>query len=153
MKNNKLIIKEDWNNDGVLIMTNACTVQRYKELRDSQYKMTPAEQEGIFFAFDEDGFKEGTNRINKHKQEGDVLVRCRYGMFGFKRCIEAHHERIANIEKQIAEECDPQEVYCYEYNNHECMYDWDGDTNAYEIVEQLFGKEVAGTIRRWNVMA
>lgn len=153
MKNDKLIITQDWDREGALIMQNALTVSHYKELRDSQSKMLPSEEEGIFFAFDEYGFKEGLKRINKHKQEGDVLRRSFGGMFGFERCFRAWNERIHKIDAQIAEECDPQEVYCYEWNNHECMYDWEGDTNAFNIIRDIFGEEIAGTIKRWNVMA
>lgn len=153
MKNNNLIIEQDWDRDGALVMKNACTVEHYKELRDSQSQMTTEEKDGIFFAFDQYQFDTEFKRINKNKKEGDVLRKGRFGLFGFERCIKAWNERIANIDKRIAEECDAQEVYCYEYNNHECMLDWDGDTNAYQIIEQIFGKEVAGSIRRWRVMA
>lgn len=45
-------------------------------------------------------------------------------------------------------ECDPQEVYFYEYNNHECMIAWDGDKEAYDLIVGYWGEEVAKTIKR-----
>jgi hypothetical protein len=40
----------------------------------------------------------------------------------------------------IPKECDPQEVYFYEYNNHECMIAWDGDKEAYDLIVGYGGK-------------
>ena len=51
-------------------------------------------------------------------------------------------------DKQIPKECDPQEVYFYEYNNHECCYGWEGDTPAYELIVNYFGEDVAKAIKR-----
>ena len=48
----------------------------------------------------------------------------------------------------IPKECDPQEVYFYEYNNHECMIAWDGDKEAYDLIVGYWGEEVAKTIER-----
>ena len=53
-------------------------------------------------------------------------------------------------EKQIPTECDPQEVYFYEYNNHECMFAWDGDKEAVEIIIRHWGKDVAKSLKRYN---
>ena len=47
----------------------------------------------------------------------------------------------------MSEECDPQEVYDYEYSNHECSYVGD-DTEAIEIVIAYFGKERAKEVER-----
>lgn len=136
MRNEKLSISVDWKRGGALIMENQITITRYKELRQQQSNM----------------IDEGLKRINLHMKEGDKLYDMRGGMFGFARCIKAWYERIKRIDNQIAEECDPQEVYCYEYNNHECMYDWDGDKNAYDIIRCIFGEETAQTIRRWSIV-
>lgn len=50
--------------------------------------------------------------------------------------------------KQIPKECDPQEVYFYEWNNHETMYSWDGDYEAIKIILEYFGMEAAMSITR-----
>ena len=51
---------------------------------------------------------------------------------------------------KIRSECNPQEVYVYEYNNHECCIDWDGDLNAIRIIATVWGEDVARTIKRKN---
>jgi len=48
----------------------------------------------------------------------------------------------------IFHECDPQEVYCYEYNNHECCIAFDGDIEAIRLVAGIWGVETAKTIKR-----
>ena len=52
------------------------------------------------------------------------------------------------LNKMVKEECDPQEVYFYEYNNHECQYAFDGDYEAYELVSDIFGEDIASKIKR-----
>lgn len=54
--------------------------------------------------------------------------------------------------KYIKESCEPQEVYCYEYNNHECQYSWNGDYSAIEIIIDIWGKEIAHKINRTNAV-
>lgn len=51
--------------------------------------------------------------------------------------------------KQIREKCVPQEVYCMEYNNHECMYDWDGDWTVIDLMKGIFGKDIVEKIKRF----
>lgn len=153
MKNEKLIIKRNWDREGALDMINACTIEHYRELIDQKNNMVNGEKEGIFFAFDNDQFDAGYNRVKHLLEEGEKVIKCRYGLFGVKRCLDAWFKRMAEIDKKIADECDPQEVYCYEYNNYECMFDgYEGDRNAFELVRDLFGAEIAGTIRRFDVV-
>lgn len=52
------------------------------------------------------------------------------------------------MEARIKNECDPQEVYCYEYNNHECCIAFDGDIEAIRLVAGIWGVETAKTIKR-----
>lgn len=56
----------------------------------------------------------------------------------------------AKINKQIASECDPQEVYFCEYNDCECMYSCIGDEDAIKLVADLFGVEIAKSIVRFS---
>lgn len=151
MKNSSLVITRDHGREGALVMKNEKTIERYFQLREEQRTMTVSEENGIFFAFDTEQFQQGLKRIEKYKQEGDKLIRCDFGMFGYKRVIEEWDKRIKSIDKKIAEECDPQEVYCYEWNNHECMYDFEGDYTVYNIIKHIFGDD-AKTIRRWRAV-
>ena len=52
--------------------------------------------------------------------------------------------------KAIPTECDPQEVYFYEYNNHESMFAWDGDLEAIKLIIDYYGADVARNIKRYN---
>lgn len=56
-----------------------------------------------------------------------------------------------NLKEQVAKECDPQEVYFYEFNNFECMYAYDGDEEAIRKVIEFFGVETAEHIKRYDV--
>ena len=52
------------------------------------------------------------------------------------------------LNNMVRKECDPQEVYFYEYNNHECQFHFDGDYDAYRFVTKIFGEETASKIKR-----
>lgn len=107
---------------------------------------------GVFFAFNNQQFEEGRQELiqNGKIKEGDKI--CSFpdvnGMFGTKDGITKFLNFYDDREKRISEVCDPQEVYFYEYNNFECMISWDGDEDAYRIVEQTFGKEAAKKVQR-----
>ena len=49
--------------------------------------------------------------------------------------------------KRIADECNPQDAYNYEWNNHECMITYD-DEDTIRIVVDYFGVEAAKTVKR-----
>lgn len=52
------------------------------------------------------------------------------------------------INELIKTECNPQEVYFFEYNNHECMYSYEGDEPAIQLIIDYWGADVARTIVR-----
>jgi len=72
------------------------------------------------------------------------------GLYGTNEGITAFLEAYENRDKAIPQECDPQEVYFYEYNNHECMLAWDGDLEAIRLVIDYFGEETARKIVRYE---
>ena len=136
----------NWDNDGVLEYKNAKTLKRYRELRDEQSHVD-VKKFDVFFAFSNEQFAEGLKSI-RPLSDGEKLVRIGGGGFGTKDGAKRLFEFYESIDAKIKAECDPQEVYVYEYNNHECCIAWDGDLEAIKIVLSLFGEETARKIKR-----
>ena len=121
----KFEFNEDIENDCLMTWKNARTLGRYKSLcneRDS----VDVKKYDCFFAFGNFGA----------------------GGYGTKDGIERLFKFYEDMEARIKNECDPQEVYCYEYNNHECCIAFDGDIEAIRLVARIWGVETAKTIRR-----
>ena len=136
----------DWDRDGWLVIKNAKTIERYNELcnqRDNEdcYK------HNCFFAFGDKQFEEGKAMINAGDEK---IYSAGAGLYGTKKGIAEYLNALSSYKTLIRKECDPQEVYLYEYNNHECMIAFEGDEAAYNVVVRYFGKEVADSIKRLN---
>lgn len=138
----------NWDNDGVLDYKNAKTLKRYRELKDEQSNVDTKKFD-VFFAFSNEQFKEGLKSI-RPLAEGEKLVSIGGGGFATKDGAKRLLEFYESIDAKIKAECDPQEVYVYEYNDHECCIAWDGDLEAIKIVLSLFGEEAARKIKRYN---
>lgn len=140
----------DWENwEGGINMINPVTVKRYRELKD----MHPdCDKCGVFFAFSNRQFHEGYKHLIElgHINDGDKIVRGVAGAFGTKDGLDKFFKFYKERDTQIKEECDPQEVYFYEYNNHESMIAWDGDLEAIKIIIDIWGADVAREITRYN---
>ena len=91
-----------------------------------------------FYAFGEWQFHEGLKKFGL--EEGTKE--------GLDEYFQALRERTAADRAQIREKCTPQDVYEVEYNNYECMYDWDGDLRALDRVVFWFGKDAIYKVRR-----
>lgn len=131
--------------EGGIYMVEPKTIDRYRELKAEQPK---SENYGVFFAFDKEQFKEGYN-ILVHRgfiNEGDKICEGIAGMYGTRSEIGRYMDFYKEREAMMKAECNPQEVYFYEWNNHECMFTNDDD--AMKVVISIFGKEVAHTIHR-----
>ena len=111
----------------------------YQELKNQQPIL-----EECFFAFDAAQFIDG---IKKTGIKAKKICSAGSGLYGTKEGIDKLLNDYAAIEKQIAEQCDPQEMYDYEYNNHECDYIGD-DEEAIDMVIGTFGVEKAKTVKR-----
>lgn len=131
----------DWNCDGHIRMIDTKTVETYRKLK---YDFN-AEMHDCFFAFSDQQFKEG---IEKFNLQGKKIYDAGMGLYGTKEGIDNFFEQYKEPEKQIKEKCDPQEVYFYEYNNHEAMISWDGDLEAIRIIINYWGVETAKKIVR-----
>lgn len=134
--NNELIINVD--EQGGLVMKNAKTIKRYNDLKE---EMRTHNFDGIFFAFSEKQFDEGLNSIKHLMKDGEKVVSFCSGGYGLREYVQKMNDYYDKMNNIIAEECDPQEVYCYEYNNHECMYGYNGDSEAMDCVYGIFGEE------------
>lgn len=140
----------DWSNyEGGIVMQNAQTIKRYREIQDQH---PDADKCGVFFAFSNQQFSEGYKHLVElgHINDGDKVFRSSLGAFGTKDGLDKFYGFYENRDKDIPTECDPQEVYFYEYNNHECMMGWDGDLEAIKIIISLWGADVARKIKRFD---
>lgn len=137
---------QDWdNNDGMITYSNDRTLKRYKELREECYNVDMRKFD-CFFAFSNEQFKQGLKTIRPLK-EGEKLVRIGGGGYATEDGASRLAEFYMSIDEKIKQECDPQEVYCYEFNNHECCIAYDGDLDAMRLVIDYFGEEAAKKIQ------
>ena len=97
-----------------------------------------------FFAFSKEQFNEG---IAKHKLEGQKIYQAQGGLYGTNEGITELMNFYDNLNTRIANECDPQEVYDYEFDNHECSITCD-DTDAMKIVLGIFTEEQCINVKR-----
>ena len=116
-------------------------MRNYCELKDYEPELVEC-----FFAFNNQQFAEG---VKEKGIEGKKILRAPGGLFGTKEGIQKLYDDYDANSKRIGEECDPQEVYDYEFNNHECGYTHD-DTEAIKLVVSYFGDEKAKMVRRNN---
>lgn len=111
----------------------------YTELKQKQ-----PELHECFFAFSKQQFDEG---IKKTGIEGKKIFRGIGGLYGTEEGIKKLYSYYDEMSKQISETCSPQEVYNYEFVNHECEYVC-GDTEAMKITASYFDTEKLKTIKR-----
>lgn len=133
--------------EGELLVSGSKTIERYRELRESDNNKD-CYSYGVFFAFSNEQFEEGKRlaRINA----GEKIFHAGAGLYGTREGIGKYFASFRDTDKIINAECDAQEVYLYEYNNHECMFSFDGDLEAIKIIVSIYGDEVAKTIHRFR---
>ena len=57
---------------------------------------------------------------------------------------------LRDIQNRIRTECDPQEVYCYEFNNYESAIAFDEDMDAIRLIAAIWGQETTSRIKRFS---
>lgn len=113
----------------------------YQEIKNQQPIL-----KDCFFAFSNKQFDEG---VTKHNLEGKKIYRGYGGLYGTKEGIEELMNFYDNINERIGKECDPQYVYDYEFDNHECSITCD-DTEPMMIVLGIFTEEQCRNVKRKN---
>lgn len=114
-------------------------MKRYAELKDKQPEMWEC-----FFAFSNSQFAEGKKKAGIEDRK---LYDGGMGLYGTQEGIKKFFNFYDNLDKEIAENCDPQEAYNYEFDNHECSITCD-DSDVIAIVIHIFGKDKAKTVKR-----
>jgi len=121
-------------------MQTSSTIRRYRELTDEQPILNKC-----FFAFSKCQFENGKREAGIGDNE--KIYQDNYGLYGTKEGLEAVYAFYNERSKRIATECNPQDVYDYEFANYECELIYD-DEDAIQIVIDLFGEEQAKTVER-----
>ena len=111
----------------------------YHEIKNRQPEMIEC-----FFAFSTDQYNEGKAKMIP---EGKKIFSAGRGLYGTKEGIEKLLAFYDAMTAEIGEKCDPQKVYNYEYDNHECSYTCTDD-EVIKIVVSYFGEEKALTVKR-----
>ena len=133
----------DWEQEGHIVINNPQTVDLYHHLR---YEQQPPKGD-YFWAFSQKQFDEAIK--GKHLEDA-VIIRpsgCA-GLYGTSKAIAELEAYYVSVAERIKNECNPQEVYLYECNNHEYMYNYDGDEEALLDIIRYWGEDVARTISR-----
>lgn len=141
----------DWDNDGVLHYEGEQTLKQYHQIKEGTYHH---KFEGVFFAFSNDQFREGCKSIGIDPDSDlhGVIYRSVGGCYGTRKGLDAMYKFYESVDEQIKTVCDPQEVYLYEYNNHEGCINFDGDAEAVELIIDTWGADVARELVRFRAM-
>lgn len=99
---------------------------------------------GVFFAFSDKQFEEG---VKEKHLEGQKLFSAGHGLYGTAEGLKMFMKAYDDLAARITRETTPQEVYDYEYGNHECGYTGT-DEKALEIVAEYFGKDRICEVKR-----
>jgi hypothetical protein len=118
---------------------NAKSMNSYSQLKNIEPKLVDC-----FFAFSKSQYNEG---IIKHNLQDKKIFRADGGLFGTQEGIAKLFADYEEISKKITENCQPQDVYDNEFDNHECSYVGD-DEEAIKIVVSYFGDEKAKEVKR-----
>lgn len=98
-----------------------------------------------FYAFNEKQFVE--NREKAGISPDKKIYAYNGGLYGTKNGITNYLKDIDENLARIPKECNPQQVYNFEFDNHECKHSGE-DTEVIKLVVSYFGEEVAKTVKR-----
>ena len=138
-------------NDGQLIIDGAKTLGRYKELI-SRFNNFDEKEFEMVCGYDAKDVKSAKNAFEKKVRKlkkGEYLKYFLCGAFGTKEGYTKWIKYVNATCESIASECDPQEVYYYEYRSLMTI-EKNCDKYAIGVVKNYFGEEVAKTVKRLN---
>lgn len=119
------------------------TYQEIKDKKQADYNAL-FNNCGVFWAFSNEQFKEGYEKVKPTMEEGEKLVSIGGGGYMPKHNVEKLIEGTKQIDetfkKQIKEAKARKEHIIYELHNHECFYTGD-ITNALEALGEDYTKE------------
>ncbi|MGL5913713.1 MAG: DUF7659 family protein [Bacteroidales bacterium] len=101
--------------------------------------------EKCFYAFGNEQFDK--NKAAAGIADDEKVYHAGMWLYGTRDGITKYLKGIDEIIARIPKECNAQDVYEYEFDNHECGYTRD-DTEAIKLVVSYFGEEVAKTVER-----
>lgn len=134
---------QDWEQEGHIVIIDPQTTALYHQLK---YNDQPPAGD-YFWAFSQEQFDRAIK--DKHLEEANIVrVSGCGGLYGTSKAIADLEAYYVSVAKRIKNECNPQEVYFWEYNNHECMYSYEGDESAIQLIIDYWGADVARTIVR-----
>jgi hypothetical protein len=116
------------------------TIGNYIKIKD-----TYPEMGGCFYAFSNAQFAEGMKQMGI--AAGTKIYSGGAGLYGTREGLDKYFKELDEILARIPKECAPQDVYNYEFGNHECGWT-QNDTDAIKLVAAYFGEEIAKTIER-----
>lgn len=132
-------------------MLNPQTIERYHEIQTQHHN---CDKLGVFFAFSNEQFDEAIERLTKlgkiNEKTEIKYVKHGMGLYGTSEGLDAYFTFYEHRKRLVKDDCDPQEVYLYEYDNFESMYAWDGDEEAIKVILSYWGVDTAKKIKRYN---
>jgi len=91
-------------------------------------------------AFSNEAISKGMEKFGY--KDKSKLVSPGIGLYGPPECVKAFMDEYEAMENKVRNECDPQKVYDYEFDNHECGYTG-SDEEAIQVIVSYFGKAKA----------
>ena len=101
---------------------------KYSEVKQLNSVLTEC-----FFAFSDEQFAAGKAKL----PEDERILGAGAGLFGTFKGLKLFHNELYHHKQMIINNCDPQDIYNYEFSNHECGYTGD-DSDALEILHSYF---------------
>lgn len=118
-------------------------MSKYQELKEKASKVS---MPGIFYAFSNQQFKEGLVKIGLLKEnetlddfqkKGIKITTDGLGGYGLKEAFAERRKQYDTIDEEIKANCTADEIFEYEWWNHECGLTY-SYTEALEITREYF---------------